>query len=461
MKKAILALFTSAVLGITITQAQQLPNAQFSNWSFDTTKVLDDWRVNDSAGLTGTDSSARVLNLSLKDANGFILGNLDTQSDPLMGIGIPFPYVDSVSIVINYKNNSGNSVVMMSFMTADSLVIGGMGGLISIALPNVGEGEFMRDTIFKFVAPEGTAQLLLAPFVDNPFGSPTLGSFLEIEDIQLIAFRKDNTILPLPNGTFNNWTKKVAANLNGWKSNNGENNEVFLSVDTLGQDQYAAKLVSKGDYNNIRGGEISLGSINWDNNVTTVIPGAKLDKLPSKILLNYQYSTVGNDSATVSIMLTKHRGDTTAIVGQSNAKLAQNGQFELIEIPVWMYKDENSADSIAIKITSSDYKFPSNTSILLLDSIALGYPLILATNATAYATENRLISPNPSSGMVVINSTLSGVSELTVRNLLGEVVFSKSIVKADTIDLSVQNKGVYLIQVSNGTETITEKLVIK
>ncbi|MEY3451750.1 MAG: hypothetical protein RL711_1576, partial [Bacteroidota bacterium] len=50
---------------------------------------------------------------------------------------------------------------------------------------------------------------------------------------------------------------------------------------------------------------------------------------------------------------------------------------------------------------------------------------------------------------------LSGVSELTVRNLLGEVVFSNSFVQSETIDLSAQTKGVYLIQVSNGIDTIT------
>ncbi|MEY3451623.1 MAG: hypothetical protein RL711_1449, partial [Bacteroidota bacterium] len=427
MKKSLLTLLASALLGITVSQAQQLPNAQFNNWSFDTTKVLDDWRVNDAAGLTGTDSSARVTNVNVEKSNGIILGELDTDHDPVRGFGIPFTSTDSVSIVLNYKNNSANSVVMISFITADSLAIGGMGGLIPIALPNVGDVEFTRDTVFKFKAPVGTAQLLLAPFVESPFGeNPTLGAFLEIEDIKLVAFKNGNTILPLPNGTFNNWSKKVTANLEEWKSNNGENDQVFLSVDTLGQDEYAVKLESKGDNNNVRGGELRLGDMNWNNNVTTVIPGAKLAKLPSKILLNYHYNTVGNDSAVVSIMLTKHRGDTTAIVGQSNAKLGKNNGFELVEIPVWMYKEETSADSIAIKITSSDYKSPSNTSVLLLDSIALGYPLVLSNNATAYATENRLISPNPSSGVLAIRSTLSGVSELTVRNLLGEVVFSNS-----------------------------------
>ena len=462
MKKSLLTFFASAVLGVTASQAQQLPNAQFNNWSFDTTKVLDDWRVNDAAGLTGTDSSARVTNVNVEKSNGIILGELDTDHDPVRGFGIPFTSTDSVSIVLNYKNNSANSVVMISFITADSLAIGGMGGLIPIALPNVGDVEFTRDTVFKFKAPVGTAQLLLAPFVESPFGeNPNLGAFLEIEDIKLIEFNNNNTILPLPNGTFNNWTKKITPNLEGWKSNNGENNEVFLSVDTLAQDEYAVKLESKGDNNNVRGGELRLGDMSWNNNVTTVIPGAKLAKLPSKILLNYHYNTVGNDSAVVSIMLTKHRGDTTAIVGQSNAKLGKNNGFELVEIPVWMYKEETSADSIAIKITSSDYKSPSNTSILLLDSIALGYPLVLSSNATAYATENRLISPNPSSGVLAIRSTLSGVSELTVRNLLGEVVFSNSFVQSETIDLSAQTKGVYLIQVSNGIDTITEKLVIK
>ncbi|MEY3417091.1 MAG: hypothetical protein RL060_1203, partial [Bacteroidota bacterium] len=294
MKKSLLTLLASALLGITVSQAQQLPNAQFNNWSFDTTKVLDDWRVNDAAGLTGTDSSARVTNVNVEKSNGIILGELDTDHDPVRGFGIPFTSTDSVSIVLNYKNNSANSVVMISFITADSLAIGGMGGLIPIALPNVGDVEFTRDTVFKFKAPVGTAQLLLAPFVESPFGeNPNLGAFLEIEDIKLIEFNNNNTILPLPNGTFNNWTKKITPNLEGWKSNNGENDQVFLSVDTLGQDEYAVKLESKGDNNNVRGGELRLGDMNWNNNVTTVIPGAKLAKLPSKILLNYHYNTVG------------------------------------------------------------------------------------------------------------------------------------------------------------------------
>lgn len=459
MKKKVRSLFAATLLSVTLAQAQNLPNASFDNWKFDTTKVINDWNVSDMAGLSGTDSSVRLTNTNVENANGMRQGDLDPSGNPMPGYGIPFNSTDSVSLELKFKNNSANSMVLMAFMTADRMVIGGMGGIIQIPLPNVGESEFTSLSLLKFVAPVGATQCLIAPFVESPFGGPaTLGLFLEIDDIKFVEFKNGNNMIPIPNGTCDKWTKKYMPQLIGWKNNNGQNGEMYVSIDTLGSNNFAAKIVSKGDNNNINFGELSLGKVWWNNNKQFVEPGEKLDSVPNKFFIKYNYNTVGNDSAEVMVVLTKRRGDTTAIVGQTYAKLGKNVNFDLVEFPIWMYQNETQADSITITIISG-YANPSNTSILKVDSIAIGFPHVTGINNESNVSLS--ISPNPATGLVKIANGLTRTSEVTVSNLLGEVVATKSFNAATTLDLSSQAKGIYLVQVSNNGKTITSKIVLQ
>jgi hypothetical protein len=62
------------------------------------------------------------------------------------------------------------------------------------------------------------------------------------------------------------------------------------------------------------------------------------------------------------------------------------------------------------------------------------------------------IRPNPSSGMFYLAKNQSKVSEITVTNLLGEVIFHTTKIYDETvIDLSSQKNACYIVTCFDGT----------
>jgi hypothetical protein len=71
------------------------------------------------------------------------------------------------------------------------------------------------------------------------------------------------------------------------------------------------------------------------------------------------------------------------------------------------------------------------------------------------------VYPNPSTGIVNINPAIDGNKQLTVTNMLGEVVLSKELnVIAGgifTIDLTEQPAGIYLVKLGNASQRIIKQ----
>jgi Secretion system C-terminal sorting domain len=72
------------------------------------------------------------------------------------------------------------------------------------------------------------------------------------------------------------------------------------------------------------------------------------------------------------------------------------------------------------------------------------------------------IFPNPSAdGIVTLDLGNYSSSLISVRNVLGDIVFSKNLSsKVSNLDLSVLKNGCYFITINNGKETITKKIII-
>ena len=73
------------------------------------------------------------------------------------------------------------------------------------------------------------------------------------------------------------------------------------------------------------------------------------------------------------------------------------------------------------------------------------------------------IYPNPSNGKVTIDWTARAAVEIAVSNLLGEVVWQeklKSTQFSQTVDLSTQPSGVYLVHVKADSESVTKRIVL-
>jgi len=75
--------------------------------------------------------------------------------------------------------------------------------------------------------------------------------------------------------------------------------------------------------------------------------------------------------------------------------------------------------------------------------------------------ENFSIYPNPSNGMFMLNSKITN-GEISICNILGEIVFSSKINSAETtIDLSDAAVGVYFVSVKTEKGSFTEKIIIE
>ncbi|MBT3621375.1 MAG: T9SS type A sorting domain-containing protein [Flavobacteriales bacterium] len=77
------------------------------------------------------------------------------------------------------------------------------------------------------------------------------------------------------------------------------------------------------------------------------------------------------------------------------------------------------------------------------------------------STASISVYPNPSSGRFFINSS-ELINSITVRNILGAVVNSVVVSSlSDVIDLTAENKGIYLVDIKTNSGTITKKLIVE
>ncbi|NND89183.1 MAG: T9SS type A sorting domain-containing protein, partial [Flavobacteriaceae bacterium] len=78
------------------------------------------------------------------------------------------------------------------------------------------------------------------------------------------------------------------------------------------------------------------------------------------------------------------------------------------------------------------------------------------------ATNNALsfsVSPNPATSNVFINSSVNGEMNVAVYSILGNKVMNT--VTNGNLDISSLKSGVYLVQITQGSATATQKLVVK
>lgn len=76
---------------------------------------------------------------------------------------------------------------------------------------------------------------------------------------------------------------------------------------------------------------------------------------------------------------------------------------------------------------------------------------------------NVLVYPNPSSGIVTISNItdLFKTYDVYVLNLLGQTVYSKKHMSDSTLEIYLEKKGVYFVEIESGKDKIRKKLIIK
>jgi PKD repeat protein len=70
------------------------------------------------------------------------------------------------------------------------------------------------------------------------------------------------------------------------------------------------------------------------------------------------------------------------------------------------------------------------------------------------------IFPNPSNGIVYISQDNSDLTHVKVYTLLGREIYSGDLYNSLRVDLSTFSNGVYFLELSNGIEIVTERLIL-
>ena len=82
-------------------------------------------------------------------------------------------------------------------------------------------------------------------------------------------------------------------------------------------------------------------------------------------------------------------------------------------------------------------------------------------NTTDSNRENILLYPNPSSGILNIQTNHTFTPSIKIYNLIGELVFSEDNLSPNSQITLNQPPGIYMIVVKTNRSTSTSKLIIK
>ncbi len=97
------------------------------------------------------------------------------------------------------------------------------------------------------------------------------------------------------------------------------------------------------------------------------------------------------------------------------------------------------------------------------DSLVIPFCLNSTTSIDEMTVNDVNIYPNPTSGMVIIESGVSSTYQLNIYNAVGQIIFKAQnlVDRKKQIDLSGYTKGIYIIQVQTEKETITKRLILR
>jgi len=267
------------------------------------------------------------------------------------------------------------------------------------------------------------------------------------------------------NGDFENWESQTNYTVANWY-NQGESEGVTRTTDAYkGEYGIVLKTYMGTDQNSnpvARAGQIATGYYPKDcNGNCQQMGGYSFSNQIDTLAFWYKYTpSVITDSANIYLQFKKNG---LPINGRSD-KLPPSVDYRYFEIPFNVYSEP---DTVIVNIQSSsweDMSVSSVGSVLTIDEVHFKSQPILYTGLSAFVAKDQLsVFPNPSEGKFRIQNE-AGIKQVIVYNILGKKVYSKiysNLEKSNEIDLTKFQKGIYFLEIYNGTKKQTEKIVIQ
>jgi len=216
----------------------------------------------------------------------------------------------------------------------------------------------------------------------------------------------------------------------------------------------------------------------WSNGSTGSLISVPTDNIGTQSITAYSYNSCGDSALSNSITVEVVALPNKPVLSESNNVITSNTStglkwyFNDRRPNRWQFANETGA---TFDVTGKGY--PSGTLIgASITDLASGCEseigelegFTVSVDALSANSESIAIFPNPNSGEFNIN--LSGITgdtavELTINNSVGQVVYNNVIDvnsnHSEPVSLKGLDKGVYFLNVSNGSEKTTHKIVVQ
>ena len=222
----------------------------------------------------------------------------------------------------------------------------------------------------------------------------------------------------------------------------GSEHESLIKVDGSKSDRYYA---AKHFYRYIRPGAVHVNTIQTDNSVMSIAFQNDAKKTLTVVLINPEATkeqTIKLEGVQTSGMPTKFQRYLTTSNG--NQKVADMGSVNF----------------------GSTITLPANSVLTLVGEGSLPEAPTASEDAEKIeAAQQLVLYPNPTKGLLTIVLPNGNFTELNVLDVAGRTVYSQLIKltnnNSESLDLSVLQKGVYIILAKGVTATLRKKIVIE
>lgn len=284
--------------------------------------------------------------------------------------------------------------------------------------------------------------------------------------LMILGISVTNAQTQVPNGGFENWTDTVTCqSWQGAVSVLGFLNANFLTRTTQAKTgQYAAKIETKSLL--LLGtipGIATTGTLSLDilGGGLSIIGGVPLSGKPTKLKGFFKYDNMQGDTMMIFIITTKWNAATQTrdtLTQKGYASNQQTSTYTAFNINLTYTPSTAVPDSFNIIIFSSAGSVPQLGSALYVDDLSFEYNSVgIVENANSIFN----VYPNPSTGVVQVDIDSNEPSQLSVYNSIGQMVSrTENVQRWHIMDLSGNTNGIYFIEVRNGNETYTKKLML-
>ncbi|MBC8464633.1 MAG: T9SS type A sorting domain-containing protein, partial [Bacteroidetes bacterium] len=231
--------------------------------------------------------------------------------------------------------------------------------------------------------------------------------------------------------------------------------------------------LTPGNSQNISIGTIGLSEGNHTLLIHTTNPNGTIDINTTNDTILFNFTSVNGQAYNITVVpdnygeevsweITDYSGMVIAAEDELTSNEANNAELCLLSDSCYTFTIYDEYDDGICCDYGNGY-FSINSQVF--DGAygeEMSIDLCELSNLTEIITTNNLVYPNPTEGMIWIETTENTIQNISVYNYLGEVVKSiRSYSSNQAVDLSSLKNGIYLLEMKNtNNQSIVQKVII-